>query len=207
MVVSYEYEETQENGTTQTVTGVAEKTGYNLFYQLELEDGTFGEKLPLSEEVKFVNAGVIRISVEANEEGSYKTPTSLYVDFEISAFALTVDNVGEVESVEFTGEGLTPEPVVTFNGKVLKKDVDYTLAYENNINVSSEAIVKVIGMGRYKGVAFKNFTITPKNIGFADIIIKNNELIYNGTNQSLTGDNIGLELDDITLVYGVDFEF
>lgn len=206
IVVNYEYYELVDE-SLQKMIGVAEKSGYSLFYQLELADGSFGEINPLTQDVTFVNAGKIRISVQANEEGPYKVVSDVYLDFEITAMPLTEENVEDVDSVEFTGSGLNPEPIVTFNGVVLKKDSDYTLSYENNINASSEAVVIVTGMGSYKGSVRKYFVITPKDINLANVTIVNDELIYNGTTLSLSGEDVTLKINDTILEFNKDFEF
>ena len=206
VVVTYEYEELQESGTKQKVTGIADKSGYTLYYQKEIEDGVFGELALLTDQVKFVDAGKIRIVVQATESGPYKVSDDLFIDFEITGFTLTADNVLDVESAEFTGRAITPEPTVMFNDTVLRKDIDYTLAYDNNVNAGTQAIIKVIGKGSYKGTVVKYFEITPVDIGFTDIVIVDDEIIYNGRARELNGDNVYFEYDGLTLVYGVDFE-
>ena len=45
----------------------------------------------------------------------------------------------------------------------LVKDKDFTVAYSNNVN-AGKALVKVTGIGAYKGEVSRNFTIKPVNI-------------------------------------------
>lgn len=62
----------------------------------------------------------------------------------ISQCQITLDQ----EVYQYTGEAIMPEVLVKYNGNVLQKDKDYTLAYENNVNVGIGTI-KVIGKGNY----------------------------------------------------------
>ena len=63
-------------------------------------------------------------------------------------------DIGAINNQEFTGNPITPEPVVSG----LTKDKDYTLEYSNNINAGT-ATVKVIGKGNYTGTLSRDFTI------------------------------------------------
>ena len=77
-------------------------------------------------------------------------------------------------SAVYTGEQIRPTMTVTYpytdaNGraktKTLKINVDYTISYRNNVNVGENtADVTIRGIGEYKGVTTKTFTITPKSI-------------------------------------------
>ena len=59
----------------------------------------------------------------------------------------------------YTGEEQTPSPNVSWNSITLKKDVDYTVSYENNINAGTDAVCIITGMGKYVGTAQKTFRI------------------------------------------------
>ena len=74
--------------------------------------------------------------------------------------------VGKLSAVTYNGKAQTPEPTLTAaNGATLRKDVDYTLTYSNNINVGT-ATVRVLGKGSYAGTLDKTlaFTINPAPI-------------------------------------------
>ena len=58
----------------------------------------------------------------------------------------------------FTGNELTPVPVITLGEKTLAINKDYTLAYEDNINAGTAKII-IKGNGVYTGVVEKEFTI------------------------------------------------
>lgn len=57
-----------------------------------------------------------------------------------------------------SGEPITPEPVVVYNGETLVKDVDYTLSYVRNTTPGT-ATVTVTGIGLCTGSVSINFTI------------------------------------------------
>ena len=64
----------------------------------------------------------------------------------------------------YTGNPITPIPVVTLNGDVLLNGTDYTLSYKNNTKVGT-ATVTVTGTGSYEGTISRTFKIvkaTPK---------------------------------------------
>jgi len=75
-------------------------------------------------------------------------------------------------SVVYTGQQICPKMTVTYayqdskgrsKTQTLKLNVDYTVAYKNNIE-SGNATVIVKGIGEYQGMATKDFTITKKSI-------------------------------------------
>ena len=65
----------------------------------------------------------------------------------------------EIADVEFTGKALTPDVVVTVNGKTLTKDVDYTVKYDYN-RMPGTAYAYIFGCGEYAGILETSFTIT-----------------------------------------------
>ena len=68
---------------------------------------------------------------------------------------------GIKESYAYTGKAQQPEVMVNLGGKTLKKDTDYTVSYENNIN-TGKATIKIDGMNDYDGTITKTFKIVPK---------------------------------------------
>jgi hypothetical protein len=63
----------------------------------------------------------------------------------------------------YTGVAFTPEIVIKDGGKNLVKNIDYTLAYANNVNVGA-ATVTILGKGNYQGTRTVVFQITSKSI-------------------------------------------
>lgn len=79
---------------------------------------------------------------------------------------ITVNVLGESENITvssidnqyYTGAEIKPEPVVKSGDTVLVKGTDYTLSYQNNINVGT-AYVLVKGTGKYSFSVSKKFSI------------------------------------------------
>lgn len=68
-----------------------------------------------------------------------------------------------VEPQTYSGEYLTPDPVVKFTHgstvKTLVKDTDYTVSYTNNLNAGT-ATIKIAGKGNYSKTVSQTFTIS-----------------------------------------------
>lgn len=60
----------------------------------------------------------------------------------------------------YNGKAKTPYATLLFNNKALKKDVDYTVTYSDNIEIG-QATVTVTGIGNYKGELKATFAINP----------------------------------------------
>ena len=60
----------------------------------------------------------------------------------------------------YNGKAKTPYATLLFNNKALKKDVDYTVTYSDNIEIG-QATVTVTGIGNYKGELKAAFAINP----------------------------------------------
>lgn len=69
--------------------------------------------------------------------------------------------VSSIEDAYYTGEAVTPEPTITYNGKVLEKDTDYTLNYANNTEIGT-ATVNIAFLQPYLGSFSRNFSIIKK---------------------------------------------
>ena len=79
-------------------------------------------------------------------------------------YAATKDIAGCVITtgdVAYTGKRLKPVPKVKYDGTALKKGVDFTLSYKNNIKVGYATVI-VKGKGNYGGEAEATFRILPK---------------------------------------------
>ena len=70
--------------------------------------------------------------------------------------------VSKIANQIYSGKQKTPNPVVKYYGKTLKKDVDYTLTYENNIN-TGVATVKISGIGKFNNSITTTFKIYPRD--------------------------------------------
>ncbi len=80
---------------------------------------------------------------------------------------------------QYTGKALKDnEPTVKIGDKVLVKNKDYKVQYQNNTNVGN-ALVIVTGKGAYKGKAVQDFMIEPKS-GEEWTIKKSLDKTFNG---------------------------
>lgn len=66
--------------------------------------------------------------------------------------------IDRIADVEFSGKAIEPEVHISDNGKDLVKGKDFTVSYENNINVGSATAI-ITGAGDYSGTVSKNFII------------------------------------------------
>lgn len=66
--------------------------------------------------------------------------------------------IDAIPAQTYTGQPLTPQPVVRLDGQKLTLNVDYTLSYSNNIEAGT-ATVTVTGIGYYEGSKNATFTI------------------------------------------------
>ena len=122
-------------------------------------------------------------------------------------------------NVEYTGAAIAPNAVVkvvdpmTGATLTLKKDVDYRISYQNNINPGTATVV-IEGIGIYPGRNTAEFTINPKSLKTAtpqqipdavfkagvDKTIKKNIVLYDNKSNQLTLDT------DFTVVYGTELK-
>lgn len=91
---------------------------------------------------------------------SSSMPGEVYQQMEISGntYCVPVLVDGIDSKYDYSGEAISPEPVVSFFGTTLKKGTDYTVSYSHNISVGI-ATVTITGMGEYKGTKTINFKI------------------------------------------------
>lgn len=83
--------------------------------------------------------------------------------FNISNTATGMEITGYAASYTYTGNAITPDLVVTMNGRTLNRGTDYTVTYSNNTNVGT-ATMTVTGIGSFSGTKTINYVIEAKNI-------------------------------------------
>ena len=127
--------------------------GVERFYQLGTEK---------SLRYRVTHTGTYKIYCEMNNDcGTYYDPNNcltIIVPENISSAS-----VGEIPAQTYTGYEITPEVTVTYNGKVLTRDTDYSVIYSGNVNVGT-AGVTVSGIGNYTGTAYGTFSIVPCDV-------------------------------------------
>ena len=103
-------------------------------------------------------AGTATVTVKG--KGNFKgTLTKKFTITPVKILKVTLSKT----TLDYTGKARKPIPTVTtkINGRLvtLKKNTDYTVKYENNVEPGT-ATVTVTGKGNYKGTIVKTFTIT-----------------------------------------------
>ena len=125
------------------------------------------------------------------------------------AEAVNITNCKAVlDSDSFVYDGMAKKPSVTVkNGdKTLRSGIDYTYAYDNNINAGKGSVI-VTGMGDYAGTGILRFTISPASVDNFIVNVLKNNYIYDGTEKKpgvvvTEGMNTMTEGVDYILTYG-----
>lgn len=92
-----------------------------------------------------------------------------------AASSITVDAIG---SFEYSAGPNEPTPTVRFNGNILNVGIDYKVSYSNNVEVSTQAVVKITGIGNFSGTREQHFTITKKTLTLN--FLSESSFTYNG---------------------------
>lgn len=153
---------TDKNGT-EIKAGASD---YSLYYEKNIKVGT-------------ATMYVIANSNSTVIQGAFKQT------FKIEKCPITNDNkditVDKVAGGTYTGQKVTPNVTVRYKNRVLQKGRDYTVAYKNNVKVSTDESVPadkkpsltITGKGNYTGVREQiYFEISPKNINDHGVIVK-----------------------------------
>ena len=178
------------------------------------------DKVPVSElEVKYegtdgtnysstnapTDAGTYKVTYKvADSNADYTGEVTYY--FTISPKAVTADMIGAIADETYTGNDITPQPVVTDGNTILTSGADFDFSYAKNINAGKDtATLTITGKGNYTGTASQTFTIKPKNIKGAVIKLQADSLGYTGLMQevqitSVTLDQVPLTANDYDIV-------
>lgn len=129
------------------------------------------------------NTNIGNATVKVEFIGDYTGETEY--PFVIQVKEANADNtvISDIEAAAYTGSEIKSEPSVTVDGRTLTKDTDYTLSYENNVNVGT-AIVNIEFIGNYSGTMMTDFEITPF------IVTDDNVRISSISDQKYTGSEI-----------------
>ena len=100
-----------------------------------------------------IGTATVTIKGIGNYEGTIEKAFSIIAPTDISSAT-----VAEIESQHYTGNGIEPDLTVTFDGKTLVKGTDYTVSYEDNVEIGT-AKFTVTGCGIYTGTVTGTFEI------------------------------------------------
>ena len=181
-------------------------------------DGTLqvsGDKVPVSElEVTYAgtgnttynssdapkDAGTYKVTYKVADSNENYTGEVTYY-FTISPKAVTADMIGAIADETYTGNDITPQPVVTDGNTILTSGADFDFIYDKNINAGKDtATLTITGKGNYTGIASQTFTINPKDIKGAAITLQADSLGYTGLMQEVQITSV--TLDGVTLTTG-----
>ena len=112
-----------------------------------------------------INPGVVTLKIV----GVNQYAGIVEKQFEIKGLSIENADVLLKESIySYDGSSKTPTVEVKLGDKILVKDTDYTVAYENNIN-DGTAYAVVTGIGIYTDVVKASFIILPYNAGMDSV--------------------------------------
>lgn len=89
-------------------------------------------------EVTIKNVGTAIITATAKETEDFKAKS---ISCPVTVAKKSIFPLLDTNNFEYTGESIKPDFTVTFDGKELKKGIDYTLDYGENINVGDATVV------------------------------------------------------------------
>lgn len=103
----------------------------------------------------------------------------------INVVAVDLKSIDSPNNTVYTGNEQNPQPnvIASVGGEdtILKKDVDYTLTYKNNIDAGTATVIAT-GKGNFTGTVQSSWTILKADIG---VDISNQSYVYDGTNQGV----------------------
>ena len=146
------------------------------------------------------DAGTYKVTYKVPDSNEDYTGEKMYT-FTIHSKMVTKDMIGSIDAQTYTGNSITPEPVVKDGEVTLVSGKDFDFSYGKNINVGENtATVTINGKGNYTGIASQTFTINPKDIKGAAITLQADSLGYTGLMQEVQITSV--TLDGVTLTTG-----
>ncbi len=151
------------------------------------------------------DAGTYKVTYKVADSNENYTGEVTY-SFTISPKAVTANMIGAIADETYTGNDITPQPVVTDGNTILTSGADFDFSYDENINAGKDtATLTITGKGNYTGTASRTFTISPKDIKGAVITLQADSLGYTGLMQevqitSVTLNQVPLTANDYDIV-------
>jgi len=153
-----------------------------------------------------INTGTATITINGINNYSSETNVSFQIEENTTSDLKNISDINCTEIVDkiYTGKNITPEIVLKDEDYVLIKNKDYTLSYDNNINIGVGTLT-IKGIGNYTGEVKKDFNIIKKDINFT-LIDDIEDQLYTGKEIKprliITSDHIELEEGkDYTVTY------
>ncbi len=201
--ITHEPNMSYNSGDKLNLTGLVVSAQYASGDMVELGSGVYATDPAKNTELTVAEHNGKHITVKV---GSFTAETTGVLT--VSPANISGASIEDVGPFEYTGEQIKPEPAVSLNGKELVKDTDYTLSYDNNTNVTTEAKVIVTAAGtEYTGSAEKTFEIT-KATGKLTLKVNNEEnavtITYGDSITFTDGNGIaigGVNPSDVVIYY------
>ena len=195
------------DGSAIQPTGTLQVTGGNVpANELEVKyEGTSANGTNYSSSYAPKDAGTYKVTYKVADSNENYTGEVTY-SFTISPKAVTANMIGAIADETYTGNDITPQPVVTDGNTILTSGADFDFSYDENINAGENtATVTISGKGNYTGTASQTFTIKPKDIKGAVITLQADSLGYTGLMQevqitSVTLGQVTLTANDYDIV-------
>ena len=112
--------------------------------------------------------------------------------------------VVSIDTSDRTYRGVEIKPLIYLwdSSNRLQENKDYTVNYDNNINVGTASIT-INGIGDYSGVVQRKFEIIPVNINYANSNLSDYNFIFDGTEKK---PNLTIKYNNINLKLGIDYK-
>ena len=181
------YTDKTYDGSAIQPTGTLQVTGGDVpVNELEvLYEGTSTNGTNYSNTAAPKDAGTYKVTYKVADDNENYTGSVEY-DFTIFPKDVTADMIGTIADETYTGSAIKPEPAVMDDKVTLYSGTDFDFSYENNIKAGENtATVIITGKGNYTGTASKTFTIRPKDINGAEIVLTNSSFTYDGIKKTV----------------------
>lgn len=179
-----------------------EYTGTSIEPEIKIKDGNF--ILVENQDYTVIytnNVNVGQASAIIVGTGNYTGQTTKTFNIQNSNIKdISTCQVNALEYQLYLGMNLEPDVVVLDGTKVLEKNTDYTLKYQNNINVGM-ATVTITGIGNYTGSITTNFIIAPMPISTTTVHDISDQLY---TGKEITPEII-ISFGAVKLIEGTDY--
>lgn len=146
------------------------------------------------------NINVGRVTITITGIGNFTGTKVIYFNIIANSSPFSVPVIG---NQTYTGGAITPDFNLFSGDTLLRKNVDYTVTYQNNVNVGFGIII-IKGIGNYSGTIVVIFRITATRISLAQIPSLN-DASYSGSDYKPDFSKNPIILGNKTLVEGVDF--
>ncbi|WP_027216597.1 InlB B-repeat-containing protein [Butyrivibrio fibrisolvens] len=201
-------------GTSFTYSGQEQKYENILTYGQELVKGVDYE---VSYSGDTTNVGTVTVTYT----GIGGFTGSVKKTYKITAYNLTDDSKSadpkvSVSVIDEDGDntfayvkgGVTPKPVVRYNGSELKQDKDFTVKYANNttVNSSKTPTVTITGKGNFTGSINATFTIESQSISAQGLALSASDKVYTSTKGNYVTSFAITDSNDKVLSVNTDYD-